>query len=148
MQYTTVPGVERHHVQDVQQLPLVLVDPLHLDVEEAARVDVDTGGLLEVLGELVLVVLLDLHHLVLEPRVLGELLQLGQLVQVRRPVLADLLAVNGKDMFKSCIRLVGDVSTIKEEAPTTFKTLLKLNAKRALTTCTWLVGAFSVICEN
>ena len=38
-------------------------------------------------------------HLVLEPRVLGELLQLGQLLQVRRPVLTDLLAVNGKDMF-------------------------------------------------
>ena len=73
----------------------------YLDVEEAAWVDVDPGGLLEVLGELVLVVLLDLHHLVLEPRVLGKLLQLGQLVQVRRPVLADLLAVNGKDMFKS-----------------------------------------------
>ena len=71
----------------------------YLDVEEAARVDVDPGGLLEVLGELVLVVLLDLHHLVLEPRVLGELLQLGQLVQVRRPVLANLLAVNGEDMF-------------------------------------------------
>ena len=105
----------------------------YLDVEEATRVDVDPGGLLEVLGELVLVVLLDLHHLVLEPRVLGKLLQLGQLVQVRRPVLADLLAVNGKDMFKSCKRLIGDVFTIKEEAPTTFKTLLKLYAKQALT---------------
>ena len=37
--------------------------PYYLNVEQAARVYVDPGGLLEVLGELVLVVLLDLHHL-------------------------------------------------------------------------------------
>ena len=64
----------------------------YLDVEEAAWVDVDPSGLLEVLGELVLVVLLDLHDLVLKLGVSRELFDLNQLIQVDRPGVPNLLS--------------------------------------------------------
>ena len=86
------PGVEGDNVEDVEQLPLVLVDPLDLDVKQTARIHLDPRHLLEILGQLVLVVLLHLHHLVLEPGVLGPLLQLLELVQMNRPVVSNLLA--------------------------------------------------------
>lgn len=44
-------------VQAVEQLPLVLVDPLHVHIEHGGRVDLHPVLLLQQLGELVLVVL-------------------------------------------------------------------------------------------
>lgn len=49
--------VQGNDVQAVEQLPLVLVDPLHVDVEHGRQVDFDPVLLLQVLGELQLVVL-------------------------------------------------------------------------------------------
>jgi len=40
------PPVAIDDVQNVQQLPLVLVHPLHLHVEQRARIDDDAGQLL------------------------------------------------------------------------------------------------------
>ena len=78
-------------MEDVEQLPLVLVDPLDLDVKQTARIHLDPRHLLQILGQLVLVVLLHLHHLVLEPGVLGPLFQLLELVKMNRPLVPNLL---------------------------------------------------------
>lgn len=52
--HTVVHGDD---VQTVEQLPLVLVDSLHVDVKHGGRVDFHAVLLLQVLGELHLVVL-------------------------------------------------------------------------------------------
>ncbi len=52
--------VQRHDVKDVQQLTLVLVDPLYLDVEERSRIHLDSGLLCQIVGKLALVLSLDL----------------------------------------------------------------------------------------
>ena len=74
------PVVEGDDVQHVQVLPLVLVDPLHLDVEEGVRIDGDPGPLLDQAGKIGLVGLLDLPPLFLEYRIVGQLLQPRQLL--------------------------------------------------------------------
>jgi len=83
------PVVECDHVQNVQQLPLVLVNSLHLNVEYGVGIDVDPGRLLEVGGKLVLVVLLHLYNLPLECWDLGPLLELDKLVQVDWPLITN-----------------------------------------------------------
>lgn len=58
---TWAPGrltvVHRDHVQAVQELPLVLVDPLHLHVEHGGRIDLHLVLLLQELRKLQLVLL-------------------------------------------------------------------------------------------
>ena len=76
-------------MQHVEQLPLVLVKPLHLHVEERAAIDLEFGLLLDVGGERVLVALLDLAHLAPEGLVLGERLEAVQLLEVDGPAVSD-----------------------------------------------------------
>ena len=45
------PVVQRDQVQHVQVLPLVLVQPLHLDVEQRLRIDGDAGAFLDEAGQ-------------------------------------------------------------------------------------------------
>ena len=60
---------------------------VYLNVEHGCRIDWDSGVLLQDLGQLHLVVGLDLHELTLERGVGGERLQLSQLVQMNGPAL-------------------------------------------------------------
>ena len=76
-------------MQHVEQLPLVLVQPLHLHVEERIPIDRDLVLRLDVARQLILVALLDPAHLVAEDGVVGVRRELGQLVEVRDPALAD-----------------------------------------------------------
>ena len=82
--------VKMDGVEDVQELALVFVDALDLHIEERVGIDIDTLRCLEVLGEAFLVLLLDGHEFLLELGVLGELLELAQVVEVLDPAFADL----------------------------------------------------------
>ena len=53
--------VLRDHVEHVEQLPLVLVQTLHLEVEQRVRVQLQAVLLLEVARELLLVLLQRTH---------------------------------------------------------------------------------------
>ena len=66
-------------MQHVQVLPLVLVQTLHLDVEEGVRVDGDPCPFPDQAGKIGLVGALDLPPLMLECRIVGPLLQPRQL---------------------------------------------------------------------
>ena len=84
------PVVQRDDVQHVQVLPLVLVQPLHLDVEERLRVHDDTGALLDERGQSSLVLGLDRLPLRLETGIGCQRLEALELVfQVRDPSIAD-----------------------------------------------------------
>ncbi len=80
--------IERHDVDEVQLLALVLVQTLDLDVEDRLGTDLDTGFRLDDLDQLLLVVALDGHELLLEGLVVGKLGDAAQLVQLQRPLLA------------------------------------------------------------
>lgn len=56
-QWAGLTVVERDGVQTVEQLPLVLVDPLHLHVKDGVRVHFHMAPLLQEGGELQLVLL-------------------------------------------------------------------------------------------
>ena len=49
--------VESDDVEDVKQLSLVLMDPLHVHIKDGVHVDLDIIVLLQILGKLLLVVL-------------------------------------------------------------------------------------------
>ena len=72
---TPEPVVESDQVQDVQVLALVLVQPLHLDVEERVRIHDDAGSLLDEAGQGTFVVGLDRSPLALEVDIVGQRLQ-------------------------------------------------------------------------
>jgi len=78
-------------VKDVQLLALVLMDALHLDVEERRRVHSNAGALPDHPAQRFFVRPLDPAPVFLEGRVLGEGLQLAQLsFEVSKPPLPDL----------------------------------------------------------
>ena len=81
--------VARHHVQQVEQLPLVFVDALDLHVEQAVRIDLQADGRGNVLGQALLVGQLDGEEFVAERGVFGQRPQPAQLVQVEPPAVAD-----------------------------------------------------------
>lgn len=68
--------------KDVELLPLVIVYPLDLHVEEGRRVDRDARRCLDVLGQPHLVGVLDLGPLAPEARVVGQGLEPVELCQV------------------------------------------------------------------
>ncbi len=76
-------------MQAVEELPLVFVNPLHLDVEQGIRIDGDAGVPLDDGGQTGLVPLLDMQKLVLKSRFAGELVQQFELIKIRDPVVAD-----------------------------------------------------------
>ena len=80
--------------EDVHLLALVLMDTLDLDVKESRGVDIDAGGLFDMLGQADLVGVLDLGPLLAEVLVVLVVLNLGQLIQILEVVLAAGLASN------------------------------------------------------
>ena len=86
---TPEPLPERDHVQHVQVLALVLVDPLHLHVEQAIRVAGDARARLDYRREVRLVGALDLAPLGREGRVPGQRLELVQPLELARPAVPD-----------------------------------------------------------
>ena len=90
--------------EDVHLLTLVLVDTLDLNVKEGRGVDIDTGGLLDMLGKADLVGILDLGPLLTEVLVILVMLNLGQLSQVLEEVLATGLA--GDELGEARVGLV------------------------------------------
>lgn len=90
--------------KDVHLLALVLVDTLDLDVKEGRWVDIDTGGLLDVLGQADLVGILDLGPLLTEVGIVLVVLDLGQLGQILEEVLATGLA--GDELGEARVGLV------------------------------------------
>ena len=77
--------VERDDVQHVQVLALVLVDALHLDVEERRGVDDDAGALADALRERFLVQPLDAAPFLLKRGVVGARFERLEPRQIRRP---------------------------------------------------------------
>jgi hypothetical protein len=79
-------------MQDIQKLPLVFVDALHLHVEQHVALYVDAGLFLQRVREAILVEQLDLAPLALEFGIVREFPQLLQLIEVGHPAVADLAA--------------------------------------------------------
>ena len=96
------PVVEHHDVDREHELALVLVEALHLDVEDGVWVQLDAEVLLRPVGELALVAALDLRHRREEVRVVRELLELLEVVEVGDPAVADRL---GDELRKRGVRL-------------------------------------------
>ena len=69
--------VECDDVEDVHQLSLVLVDPLHLHVKQGLWVDLHSMCLLKVLRKTPLVLLLDTHNSVTRTRTHEALVKHG-----------------------------------------------------------------------
>ena len=85
-----------HHVQQVQQLPLVFVDALDLHVEHRGRIDGQAKFALDGVGQPLLVALLDCGQRLLQFAVPGVCRQLLQLVGIATPFRADLLVEQGR----------------------------------------------------
>ena len=83
--------MQHHHVQQLQQLPLVLVQAFDHRVEHRVDVEHDPVALLEHLGQPHLVLALDPEHRRDEVLVVGELVELAQPFQIRDPIGADLV---------------------------------------------------------
>lgn len=79
------PEVPPDDVEDVHELPLVLVDSLDLDVEHAVGVDVYSAVLLDPLGQSLLVVQLDGPPSGAEVFVFGFVLQFSESAHVQDP---------------------------------------------------------------
>ncbi len=89
-------AVEGEDVEQVEVLPLVLVQALDLHVEKGVGVDDDTAFPVDDLGEIDLVGVLDGHEGVLKAGVVGELFESTQLFLVLDPAVAEL----GGDQFR------------------------------------------------
>src|ERR1700712_6063436 len=70
-------------------LALVLVNTLDLDVEDPFRVQFDTGGLADEPGEAGFVVSFDVAPLLTEGRIVNELLEAAQPIEIGQPALTD-----------------------------------------------------------
>ena len=79
------PVVHGHDVEQLEDLALVLVQPLDHDVEQRGGIDDDAGGGQDMKGQVDLVLPLGLAPLRPELRIAGEGLQPGQPVQVGQP---------------------------------------------------------------
>ena len=75
-------------MEDVHQLPLVLVKPLHLHVKDGGRIHLNAVVLLDIFCQAQLVLVLDLHELFLSRLVLRQSLQRADLRQIRHPLRA------------------------------------------------------------
>ena len=82
------PPVECENVQQIEMLPLVFVEPFDLHVEQRIRGNHDATQILNRRGELNLVGAFDSHELTLNPRVVGELFQPTEQIEIADPGLA------------------------------------------------------------
>jgi len=85
------PVVQSDDVKAVEKLAFVFVDTFHLDIKNRGRVHFDAIILLQQGGQPQLVILLYFLDSSLERWVLREGLQVGQLLQMDGPFLADFL---------------------------------------------------------
>ena len=76
-------------MKNVHELPLVLMEPLDLDVEHGFGVHGDAGAALQPLGQPVLVAVFGLCEPPAEGGVVGQRLEIPQALQVAHPPLAD-----------------------------------------------------------
>ena len=84
--------VARHDVQQVEQLPLVLVDALDLHVEQRVHVEVDADAALHLGVETTLVGQLDLAELAPEPGVVRQPAQALEFLEVVLPRVPEMRA--------------------------------------------------------
>ena len=82
----------RHRLDDVEQLPLVFVDALHLHVEQRIRRHGEAEPVLDHFGQPHLVGALDRRELRLEIRIVGVLVELGQQIDIVLELRPDPLA--------------------------------------------------------
>ena len=73
-------------VHQVERLAFVLVDTLNLHVEQGLRVDFDAQLFFDVIGQALFVVLLHFGKFGLYFFVVGQLVQLGEVVEVQAPI--------------------------------------------------------------
>ena len=78
-------------MENVHQLPLVLMKPLYLHVEDRPGVHIDPVMLLNILCQAQLVMILDVHKLLLAFLIVHIHRQLLDLGQIRDPLVADLI---------------------------------------------------------
>ena len=76
------PVVHGDDVEDVQQLSLVLMDPLDLHVIDGRGVDLNPRLVLQIRGQVGLVLLFHFHHFQLERQVRCQGCQITKLIQV------------------------------------------------------------------
>ena len=74
--------VEGDRLDDVQELALVFVDALDLDVEDRARIDLRRHALADEIGELLLVAALDRREALAEGGIVGQRIEIGDLLDV------------------------------------------------------------------
>ncbi len=84
--------VERHGLDDVQKLALVLVDALDLDVEKRRGVEPDAQPLVDQRRQPLLVGALDRREALAEGRVVGQRVEADELVDVVEEAVADRFA--------------------------------------------------------
>ena len=92
------PVVQGDDVQDVQQLPLVLVQALDLDIEHGGRIDDLPGALLHQGCQDHFARVLHLAPLLAELRVVDQRLQLAQFGFVGQPAAANLARDQGRQL--------------------------------------------------
>ena len=80
--------IQIHYMKDIQKLPLVLVETLHLYIKDGSGIHFDIVVLQDILGKAHLVVILDIHELLLSLIVVRIDLQAGNLGQIRDPLAA------------------------------------------------------------
>ena len=73
-------------------LPLVFVNALHLDVEEAFRIDYDSGPLLDNSRQCLFIRKLHPAPVPVEFRIIGEFLQAPELFQIFNPARTDFVS--------------------------------------------------------
>ena len=108
--------VKRNDVQHVEKLALILVEPLHLDVEDGVRIDLHAPGLFCVGGEGRLVGPLDGAQPLQNRGVIGIVIQLFQGLGVQQIVVPagqvpDQAVQSGVDLTEpaAVVNAVGDV---------------------------------------
>jgi hypothetical protein len=83
------PVILRGDVQHVEVLALVLVDPLHLNVEQPVGIQLDAGCRADEVASRALLARLTARHLAVEGGVVRVGLQPAKLIQVRQPAVTD-----------------------------------------------------------
>ena len=79
-------------MKDVQQLPLVLVQTLHLHIENGSGVHIDAVVFFDIFRQPKLVLVLDIHELLLAFLVVRVYFQLLYMGQVGDPFVTDLIS--------------------------------------------------------
>jgi hypothetical protein len=74
-------------MKDIQMLPLVFVNPLHLNIEERPGINGYAGSILDSQGQTVFALSLDGPPILQKSFVINELLQVSQPVQIRDPTI-------------------------------------------------------------